>query len=172
MEENKHIVKDSTSSTAGSRIPTYTYFETVWSKDIKLLQYFVGWQKENNMKIQSLDTLEMQDKLAIARHKKILKKRLGLIKEPIKVKVIYWSTCPTNFFTDLAVEKEKTFQTSLSRWDKRYCVLWTKEKAELIMKYQEVEKRMDEELNDIKDKIMDKNTSNTEKLKEGEKCKE
>ncbi len=155
MEENKHIIQDSTSSTAGSRIPEYTYFETVWSKDVKLLQYFRGWQREDNMKIQSLDTLNMQDKLAIARHKKILKKKLGLIKEPKEVRIIYMTTCPRHFYNELVVEKEKTFQSSMNRYDKNQCVLWTEDKAKLIKKYKEVEEQRNKELDEIKDKIMD-----------------
>ena len=108
------------------------------------------------MKIQSLDTLDMQDKLAIARHKKILKKKLGLIKEPKKVKIIYMTSFPRNFYSDWAVEKEKTFQSSMNRMDKSQCVLWTKEKAELIKKYKEVEEQKDKELSEIKNKIMGK----------------
>lgn len=158
MEENKHIVKDSTANTAGSRIPEYTYFETVWSKDVKLLQYFRGWQREDNMKIQSLDTLDMQDKLAIARHKKVLQKRLGLIKEPKEVRIIHMSNCPRSFYTDWAVEKEKTFQTSMNRYDKMDCVLWTEEKAKLIKEYDGLQEKRNKELNDIEDKIMNKLT--------------
>lgn len=162
MKETKHIITDSTESYGGGRIPTTTYFKTIWSKDIKLLQYFSSWGRQDNMKIESLANLDRKDKLAIARHKKILMKKLGLIKEPLKVKVIYWSTCPTNFFTDLAIEKENTFQTAFSRWDKNYCVLWTKEKEELIEEYKEIEEQRNKELTEIKNKIM-----YTDKSKQG-----
>lgn len=156
MEENKHIIEDSTESYGGGRISTTTYFKTIWSKDIKLLQYFNGWGRIDNMKIQSLNTLDMQDKLAIARHKKILKKKLGLIKEPKKVKIIYMTSFPRSFYSDWAVEKEKTFQSSMNRMDKSQCVLWTEGKAKLIKEYKEVEERMNKELSEIKNKIMGK----------------
>ncbi len=156
MGEEKQTIEDSTTSTAGGRIPKTTFFKTVWSKDIKLLQYFSAYERHCGLSIQSLEKLSRQDKLAISRHKKILLVKLGLIKEPEKVKIIYQIFQPTAFYTDLAVEKEKTFQNYMNRYDKEYCVLWTEEKQKLVDDYYKLVNEYEEKKEILIKKIMKK----------------
>lgn len=152
MEE--HIINDSTTDYGGSRIPTSTHFKTKWGSNLKLLEYYKSWGVRGELQKRDINKLFQIDRLAISRHKKILMRKLGLLKEPKKIKIIYKSFLPTDFFIENAIEKKNTYQTIYHRYDKKDCVLWTKEKEELMKKYDEIKKERDKELGKIIDKIM------------------
>ena len=152
MEE--HIIDDSTTDYRGGRIPTSTYFKTKWDNNLKLVEYYKSWGVRGELQKRDINKLFRIDRLAISRHKKILMKKLGLLKEPKKVKIIYKSFLPTDFFIENAIEKKNTYQTIYHRYDKKDCVLWTKEKEELMKQYKTIQEKRNKELEDIKEKIM------------------
>lgn len=147
-------VFDSTDSTIGGRIPQTTYFRTLW-KDGILLEYYCssGLNTSTELKKKDKSHFDMKDKIAIARHKRIMLKKLGLLKEQEKKKIIFIQTHPRMFFVYDAIEKDKIFKSSYRCMDKRACVIWTEEKQKLIEQYDELKEKMQIELDLIEEKI-------------------
>lgn len=126
-----HKINDTTYDYQGT-IPTPTEFFTEWDDDLNLLKYETCWNY-GERRLEDLNKLDRKDKMAIARHKKKLMIKLGLIKPEEKKKIIVTRYHPLVFHTVYAIEKEKTYvEENGSRYDKDDCMYWTEEKAKII----------------------------------------
>ena len=156
------IVKDSTENSSGDRIASTTSFKSVWSSKLVLLKFFNCWVWGGSSREYSevpLDKMDRADKLAAARHKKMILKFLGKLKDPPKVKMIHMSLWPTQFFTFYGVEKKKTWQDGSRMHDKRRCVQWTQEREKLINKHKTIREKMNKELNALEKQILGRKDS-------------
>lgn len=149
---------DSTEDSGGGRIPETTYFWSTWDKKtMALLKYSRRWGRSSEPKVVLPADFTVQDKVAVARHRRKVEEKLGLRALPEKVKILVYSPIGNSIYAHKVIEKKEVFIDGSQRINKSATwTYWSEEKQRLAKEYNERVEWTRKQLQNSRDNIFKK----------------